>query len=107
MLVAMRVHSARTLPIPKCSSAVAATLPAPPAPLSPVYTDVVRRESMAVTNLIGNFVGGNLAAAIGALERNDSRAISRDQAPAIMCNGLHRYAPDCTVNWPPFVIGQW
>jgi hypothetical protein len=82
MLVAMLVHSARPLPIPKCSSKVAATLPAPPAALSPVYTDVVRRESMAVTTLIGNFVGGNLAAAVSARERNDSRAIRRDQAPA-------------------------
>jgi hypothetical protein len=78
----MRAHSARPLPIPKCSSAVAATLPAPPAALSPVYTDVVRRESMAVTRSIGNFVGSNLAAAVSALERNDGRAISRDQAPA-------------------------
>jgi hypothetical protein len=67
---------------PKCSSAVAATLPAPPAALSPVYTDVVRRESMAFTTLLGNFVGGNHAAAVSARERNDSRAISRDQAPA-------------------------
>src|SRR5271169_2958815 len=82
MLVAMRAHSARPLPIPKCSSAVAATLSAPPAALSPVYTDVVRRESMAVNTLIGNFVGGNLAAAVSARERSDSRAISRDQAPA-------------------------
>jgi hypothetical protein len=57
--------------------------------------------------MIGNFVGGNLAAAISALERNDSRAISRDQAPATICNGLRPYAPDCTVNWPPFVIDQW
>ena len=86
MLVAMRAHSARPLPIPKCSSAVAATLPAPPAALSPVYTDVVRRESMAVTTLIGNFVGANLAAAVSARERNDSRAISRDQAAATTRN---------------------
>jgi hypothetical protein len=82
MLVAMRAHSARPLPIPKCGSAVAATLPAPPAALSPIYMDVVRRESMAVTTLIGNFLGGNLAAAVSARERNNSRAISRDQAPA-------------------------
>jgi hypothetical protein len=82
MLVGMRAHSARPLPIPKCSSAVAATLPTPPAALSPVYTDVVRRESMAVTTLIGNFVGGNLAAAVSARERDDDRAISRNHAPA-------------------------
>lgn len=82
MLVAVRVHSARPSPIPKCSSAVAATLPAPPAALSPVYANVVRRESMAVTTLIGNLVGGNLEAAVSARERNDSRAISREQAPA-------------------------
>jgi hypothetical protein len=74
--VAMRAHSARPLP-------VAATLPAPPAAPSPVYTDIVRRESMTVTTLIGNFVGGNLVATISARERNDSRAISRDQAPAM------------------------
>ena len=36
---------------------------------------------MAVTTLIGNFVGGNLAAAVSAREWNDSRAISREQAP--------------------------
>jgi hypothetical protein len=82
MLVRMRAHSARPLPLPKCSSARAATLPAPPAALSPIYTDVVRRESMAVTTSIGNFVGGNLAAAISAREWNDSHTISRDQAPA-------------------------
>jgi hypothetical protein len=82
MLVAMRVHSARPLSIPRCGSAVAATLPAPPAALSPVYRDVVRRESMAVTTLIGNFVGGNLAAAFSAREWNDSRAISWGQPPA-------------------------
>jgi hypothetical protein len=39
-------------------------------------------RSMAVTTLIGNFVGGNLAAAVSGRERNDGRAISRDQAPA-------------------------
>jgi hypothetical protein len=106
MLVAMQARSARPLPIPKCSSAVAATLPTPPAALSPVYMDVVRRELMAITTSIGNFIGGNLAAAVSARERNDSRAINRDQAPATICNGLHRYAPDCNVNWPPFLIGQ-
>ena len=94
MLVAMRVHSARPLPIPKCSSAVAPTPPAPPAALSPVYTDVVRRESMAVATLIGHFAGGNLAATVSARERNDSRAISRDQAPAtteLPTSGHRRY----------------
>ena len=40
ILVAMRAQSARPLPIPKFSSAVATTLPALPAALSPVYTDV-------------------------------------------------------------------
>jgi hypothetical protein len=60
---------------------------------------------MAVTTLIGNFLGGNLAAAVSARERNDSRTISRDQAPATICNGLHRYAPDCTVNGPPSLTG--
>jgi hypothetical protein len=78
----MRAHSARPLPIPKRSSAVAATLATPPAPLSPVYTEVVRRESMAVTALIGNFRGCNRAAAVSARERNDSRAINQDEAPA-------------------------
>jgi hypothetical protein len=102
----MLVHSARPLSIPECSSAVAATLPAPPAALSPVYMDVVRRESMAVTTLIGNFVGGNLAAAVSARERNASRAISRDQAPATICNGLHPDAPDRNVNRPPFLTSQ-
>jgi hypothetical protein len=96
----MLVHLARPWPIPKCSSAVAATLPAPPAALSPVNTDDVRRESMAVTTLIGNSVGANLAAAVTARERNDSRAISRDHAPATTCNGLHRYAPGCNVREP-------
>jgi hypothetical protein len=37
---------------------------------------------MAVTTSIGNFIGGNIAAAVSARERNDGRAISRDQAPA-------------------------
>ena len=80
--VAMRARSARPLPNPKCGSAVAATLATPPAPLSPVYTDVVRRESMAVTVLIGNFVAGYRATAVRARERNGSRAFNRDQAPA-------------------------
>jgi hypothetical protein len=51
-------------------------------PYSPVYTDVVRRESMAVTVLIGNFVAGYRATAVRARERNGSRAFNRDQAPA-------------------------
>jgi len=82
MLVAMRAHSTRPLSIPKCSSAVAATLLAPPAALSLVYTDVVWRQSMAISTAVGNLDGGALAAAVTARQRNHSRAISRNQAPA-------------------------
>ena len=99
----MRVHSARPLPIPKRSSAVAATMPAPPAALSPVYADVVRCEPMAVTTLIGNFVGGSLAAAVSARERNDSRAISRHQAPATTFCGAEATANNATKRAPTTV----
>jgi len=94
--VAMRARSARPLPNPKCGSAVAATLATPPAPLSPVYTDVVRRESMAVTVLIGNFVAGYRATAVRARERNGSRAFNRDQAPATTTFGAEVLANNAT-----------
>ena len=84
--------------IPKCTSAVAATLPAPPAALSPVYTDVVRRESMAFTTLIGNFVEGNLSAAVSAENGTIVVLLVEDQAPATIYNGLHPDAPDCNLN---------
>jgi hypothetical protein len=85
MLVNMRAHSPRPPPIPECSSAVATTLPTPPPAFTLVYSNVVRRQSMAVTTVVGNLDGGTLAAAISARERNHSRAISRNHAPAAIC----------------------
>jgi len=100
MLVTMRAHSAGPLPIPKCRSAVVTTLPAPPSALPLVYSDISNCQPMAVTTVVGNLDAGNLAAAVSARERNDERAISRNRAPATICNGLHRYAPACNVREP-------
>src|SRR5207253_9437140 len=81
-LVTMRAPSARPLPLPKYSSAVATTLPTAPPALALLYSDVVWRQSMPVTTVVGNLDGGILAASVSARERNDSRAISLNQAPA-------------------------
>ncbi len=82
MLLAMRANSPRPPPIPECSGAAAATLSAPPPALALLHSDVVWRQSMAVTTVVGNLAGGTLAAAVSARERNDERAISRNRAPA-------------------------
>jgi len=99
----MRAPSACPLPIPKFRSAVITTVPAPPSALPLVYSDISNCQPMAVTTVVGNLDAGTLAAAVSARERNDERAISRNRAPATICNGLHRYAPDCNVSWsrPP------
>src|SRR5437879_1742919 len=99
LLLTMRAHSTCPLPIPKCRSAVVTTLPAPPSALPLVYSDISNCQPMAVTTVVGNLDASNLAAAVSARERNDERAISRNPAPATICNGSHRYAPDCNVNW--------
>jgi hypothetical protein len=96
-LVTMGAHSTRPLPSPKFSSAVATAPPAPPPVLPLLYSDVVWCQTMAVTTAVGNLNGSTLAATIAARERNHSRAISRNHAPATICNGLHGYAPDCDV----------
>src|SRR6266853_1628246 len=93
MLLTMRAHSACPLPIPKCRSALFTTLPAPPSALPLVYSDVSNCQSMAVTTVVGNQDAGNLAAAVSARERNDERAISRNRAPATICNVLHQFGP--------------
>src|SRR6266480_611102 len=100
MLLTMRAHSACPLPIPKCRSAVVTTLPAPPSALPLVYSHISNCQPMAVTTVVGNLDAGNLAAAVRAREWNDRRAISRDRAPATICNVLHRYAPGCNVREP-------
>ena len=100
MLLTMRAHSACPLPIPECRSAVVTTLPAPPSALALVYSDIANCQPMAVTTVLGNLDAGNLAAAVSARERNDERVISRNRAPATICNGLHRYAPGCNVREP-------
>ena len=94
----MRAHSACPLPIPKCRSAVVTTLPAPPSALPLVYSDISNCQPMAVTTVVGNLDTGNLAAAVSARERNDERAISRNRAPATICNGLHPYATERTAS---------
>src|SRR6266404_981338 len=100
MLATMRANSARPSPIPECSSACAGTLPTAPPALTLVYPDIVRCERVAVAAVVWNLDGGNLAATVIARERNDSRAISRNHAPATTCNVLHRYAPGATVREP-------
>jgi len=82
MLATMRANSARPSPIPECSSACAGTLPTAPPALTLVYPDIVRCERVAVAAVVWNLDGGNLAATVIARERNDSRAISRNHAPA-------------------------
>jgi hypothetical protein len=66
---------------------------------------------MTFTTLIGNFVGGNLAAAVSARERNDSRAINRDQAPALhLLNGRNRPTASTRLNVPNYEaadVGRW
>src|SRR5882724_5448441 len=84
-------------PIPECSSALTATTSAPPSALPLIYSDISNCQSMAVTTVAGNLDAGNLAAAVSARDRNDERAISRNRAPATICNVLHRYAPGCNV----------
>jgi len=95
MLLTMRAHSARPLPIPECRSAVVTTLPAPPSALALVYSDIANCQPMAVTTVLGNLDAGNLAAAVSTRERNDERVISRNRAPATICicTNLHPNAP--------------
>ena len=92
--------------MPKCSRAVTTTLPASPTPFVPLYTNVVRYQRVPVTTVVRNLYDSNLVASGRARERNRDCAITRKHAPATICNGLHRYAPDCTVNWPPFLVAQ-
>ncbi len=87
--------------MPKCSGAVATTLSAAPAPLVLLYTKVVWCERVPVTTVVWNLEGGNLVAAVSARERNDDRAISRNRAPATICNVLHQFAPKCTASRAP------
>jgi hypothetical protein len=82
MLVTMRAHSASPSAIPECSGAIATTPPAAPPALPLLYSDVVWRQSMAITTVVGNLDGGTLAAAVSAREPNDLRSISRNHAPA-------------------------
>src|SRR6266513_2008224 len=89
MLLTMRAPSACPLPIPKCRSAVVTTPSAAPAAFTMVYSDVSNCQPMAVTTVIGNLDAGTLAAAVSARERNDERAISRNRAPATICNVVH------------------
>ena len=89
MLLTMRAPSACPLPIPKCRSAVVTTLPAPPSALPLIYPDISNCQPMAITTVVGNPDAGNLAAAVSARERNDERAISRNRAPATICNVVH------------------
>src|SRR5213076_2678638 len=86
MLATMRANSVRPSPIPECSSACAGTLPTAPPALTLVYPDIVRCERVAVAAVVWNLDGGNLAAAVSARERNDERVISRNRAPATICN---------------------
>jgi len=72
----------RLLSTPKCSRALASTLPAAPASFAQVYPQVVRRERVPVTTVVWNLGGGYLAAAVSARELNHGRAISRKHAPA-------------------------
>jgi hypothetical protein len=52
MLMMKRAHSARPLPIPKCSCAVGTTLPAPPSAIPLLYSNVVWGKSMAVSTVV-------------------------------------------------------
>jgi hypothetical protein len=72
----------RLVPTPKCSRALASTLPAAPASFAQVYPQVVKRERVPVTTVVWNLGGGYLAAAVSARELNHGRAISRKHAPA-------------------------
>ena len=72
----------RLVPTPKCSRALASTLPAAPASFAQVYPQIVWREQVPVTTVVWNLAGRNLAAAVSARERNDERVISRNRAPA-------------------------
>src|SRR6266699_3074899 len=82
--------------MPKCSGAVATTLSAAPAPLVLVHTKVVGCERVPVTTVVWSLDSGNLAAAVSARERNDERAISRNRAPATICNVSIAMRPGAT-----------
>ena len=71
----------RLVATPKCSRALASTLPAAPASFAQVYPQVVGRERVPVTTVVCNLGGRYLAAAVSARERNDERAISRNHPP--------------------------
>jgi len=101
MLATMRANSARPSPIPECSSACAGTLPTAPPALTLVYPDIVRCERVAVAAVVWNLDAGNLAATVIARERNDSRAISRNHAPATICNGCTRVQPNALIERIP------
>ena len=96
MLLTMRAHSACPLPIPECRSAVVTTLPAPPSALALVYSNIANCQPMAVTTVLGNLDAGNLAAAVSARERNNERVISRNRAPATICNVSIAMRPGAT-----------
>jgi len=51
---------------------------------------------MAVTTVLGNLDAGNLAAAVSARERNNERVISRNRAPATICNVSIAMRPGAT-----------
>jgi hypothetical protein len=74
----------RLVPTPKCSRALASTLPAAPASFAQVYPQVVWRERVPVTTVIWNLGG---AAAVSAREPNHGRAIIRNPAPATTLSG--------------------
>jgi hypothetical protein len=48
----------------KSSGSLAATLPTAPAPFALIYSDIVWRERVAVTAVVRNLDGGNLAASL-------------------------------------------
>jgi hypothetical protein len=89
----------------KCSGAVAPALQAAPPLLSSVDSQIVRRQRVSPATMAWDVLSPDFAA-IDIGEVDDRRTISTNHAPATICNGLHRYAPDCSVNWPPFLVGE-
>jgi hypothetical protein len=88
----------------KCRGALAPALQAAPSLLASLESQIVRRQRVSPAAVAWNFPPDFAAIDIG--EVDDRRTISRDQAPATICNDLHPDAPDCNVNWPPQLCGQ-
>jgi hypothetical protein len=80
---------------PKYRRALAPALQAAPSIFPLIEPHVVRRQRVSPATMAWDLLRWDFAT-IEIREVDDRRIISREQAPATICNGLHRRAPDCT-----------